>query len=172
MNNVQCFKIKRGTKFDQEVKKHFNQTPKWDNVFGKVGEILGEKITRMALTTDNLYIDTKELTKEENKKLFTKDGKLKSNSKLAKEVLKNFKTIVKEEGLEDYQELRMLNFIYGVMRRNGQNLESYRTSENDIFYKADFDLEAQSNGLVEPITHIQYEEKYLEELKKKEEVTT
>lgn len=62
--------------------------------------------------------------------------------------------------------LSIINFSYGMLRRNGENLESFVTSDHDLYYKADFDLKARSSGLVEPITEIEYQEKYLEELKK------
>jgi hypothetical protein len=169
MKNIQCFKIKPGTNYDKEVKRHFALLPKWGNVFDKVGELLGEKITQMALSTDELYLDISELKKEDNKKLFTKDGKLKKSSKGAKQILDNYKAIIKTEGLEDFQELRFINFSYGVMRLRGQKLESFRTSEDDIYYKADFDLEKKTDGMVIPISQIEYEEKYLEELKKQEQ---
>jgi len=86
----------------------------------------------------------------------------------AKSINEEYKNILSDVGLNDYEELRYINFAYGVMRMRGQKLESFRTSENDIFYKADFDLVKRTDGLVEPITEIQYEEKYLEELKKQE----
>lgn len=54
------------------------------------------------------------------------------------------------------------------MRTHGQELESFVTSENDIYYKTNFDLEKRTNGLVIPITEIEYEETYLNELKKRE----
>jgi Na+/phosphate symporter len=167
MSENQCFRIVRGTDYDQAVKKHFTQRPQWKDVIHKVAVLLGEDdVKEMALLTDELWINLDQITKEENKKLFTKNGKLKSNTKRAKETLESYKQIVSDEGLSDFQELRIINFMYGAMRTQGQHLESFATSENDIYYKADFDLEKKTRGLVEPITEIEYEEKYLEELKK------
>jgi hypothetical protein len=168
-NSIQCFKIKQGTKYDAAVKKHFSLLPKWQTVYDEVGKLLGEKITRLALSTEELYVDPSEMRKEENKKLFKKDGSLKSNLKRAKQVLDSYKKIVEGAGLSEYQELRFINFTYGVMRTRGQKLESFRTSEDDVYYKADFDLEKKADGVVVPISQIEYEEKYLEELKKQEE---
>lgn len=156
-----CYKIVRGTNYDKAVKKHFKQRELWKDVFLKVSELLGEKISKMAFVTNELWIDTTELTDSENKKLFSKDGKLKNNSKRAKEIREKYIQIINEAGLSDFQELRNINFAYGVMRMQGQNLESFVTSEYDIYYKAQ-----RCKGLVEPITEIEYEEKYLEELKK------
>ncbi len=168
MRETQCFKIKRGTEFDQSVKHHFELADKWENVFPKVSELLDEEITMMVLTTDNLIIELDEIKKPENKKLFKKDGALKKNLKEANQLRKNYQKIIKDEGLEDYQELRYINFVYGIMRRRGEELKSFRTSENDIYYKADFDLEKRSSGNVTPISEVEYQEKYLEEIKKKE----
>lgn len=169
MSENQCFKIKRGTEFDKAVKEHFNLKGNWKTMFKKVGALLDEDIHEMALVTDNLYVNMKEIKKDENKKIFTADGRLKQNTKIAKQVLIDYKRLIEESGLSNYQELRLINFIYGVMRIQGQELASFRTSEDDIYYKANFDLEQSSNGVVEPISEIEYEEKYLSELKLKEE---
>jgi hypothetical protein len=168
MGKYQCFKSKRGTKYDRALKKHFSMLPKWEIVFDKVGEILDEKITRMAFETDELYLDISGIKKEENKKLFTKDGRLKKNSNRAKSVLGLYKDTIQDEGLSEFQDLRLINFTHGIMRLRGQKLESFKTSKDDIYFKADFDLESKSNGSVEPISEIEYEEKYLEELKNRE----
>lgn len=164
-----CFKIKRGTDFDKSVKKHFALLPKWNNMYQRVSKLLGENITKLALTTDTLCIDYYELTKEENKKLFKKDGTLRANLKSSKQLMNLYKDAIKEEGLEEYEELRMINFCHGIMRTSGQRLESFITSEDDIYYKADFDLEKKTGGLVEPISEIEYQEKYLKELKNQEQ---
>ncbi|MOA67718.1 hypothetical protein D3C78_1950160 [compost metagenome] len=55
------------------------------------------------------------------------------------------------------------------MRFHVESLKSFRTSEMDVYYEADFDLVVRSKGLVEPITEIEYQEKYLEELKRNKE---
>jgi hypothetical protein len=166
MTQYQCFKIKRGTDYDKAVKEHFKLLPKWNNVFDKLSELLGEKITKLALTPEYLLLDKSELKNDEIKKLFTVDGRLKNNTKKAKQLFLEYQNILNEEGLSKYQELRFINFAYGVMRMQGQELESYRTSEDDIYYRASFDLNKKTSGLVEPITEIEYQEKYLEELKK------
>lgn len=162
----QCFKIKHGTDYDSAVKKHFRQRPLWKKVMSRIGELLNENVTEMALLADELWVNTNQIANEENRKLFNKNGKLKNNTKRSKEVLEKYKQIVEEEGLSNFKELRVLNFCYGVMRFHGESLESYVTSDNNIYYKADFDLEQRSKGLVTPISEVEYEEKYLEELKR------
>src|SRR5699024_1995190 len=104
----------------------------------------------------------------ENRNLFKIDGQLKANTKKSKKILDGYLEIIEECGLSGFMELRLINFTYGVMRVRGQKLESFKTSEDDVYYKADFDLEKKTNGLVEPITEVEYEEKYLTELKKRE----
>jgi len=168
MSSTQCFVIKRGTKFDQAVKKHFETVDNWTQVFEQLSLFLGETITHMALTTRTLVIDPDEILNKETKMLFKKSGEIKNNSNKAKEVFQKYLEIVDEAGLSDFKELRDINFSYGVMRRSGEDLESYRTSENDIYYKASFDLEERSRGLVIPISEVEYQEKYLEELKNQE----
>lgn len=168
MSKYQCFKSKQGTDFDKAIKKHFSQLPKWKSVFHRVGDLLGESITRMGTDKNELYVDLSQIKNESNKRLFTKDGKLKGNSKAAKTVREEYLKILKEEGLEDYQELGLIHFSYGLMRMNGQSLERFRTSEDDIYYKADFDLGAKVGDILEEITEVEYQEKYLEELKNKD----
>ncbi len=171
MRKTQCFVIKKGTNFDKEVKNHFKLRDQWDDVFERISNLLGEKITRMAFSASRFIIDPSELTNEDNKKLFKKDGELKSNSNKAKDLLEKYKEIIREEGLSEYEELRHINFRYRVMRTQGQDMESFVTSENDIYYKTNFDLEKKTNGLVVPISEIEYEETYLNELKKREQET-
>ncbi|WP_063562915.1 hypothetical protein [Paenibacillus sp. O199] len=174
MSEMKYYKIKRGTKYDQAVKKHFELNNQWKQVYGKLSEALGEKITKMAQHPKFLTIDPTELTKEENQKAFKKDGSLKGNSKKAKEIGEKYKQIIEECGLADYENLGTINFIYGVMRYQGETLKTFRTSEFDLYYKADFDIDERSKrtnsgeSLVEEITEIEYTEKYLEEIKKKE----
>ncbi|GAV11475.1 hypothetical protein [Paenibacillus sp. NAIST15-1] len=166
MSDKLYFKIKQGTKYDKAVKEHFKLRKLWTNVFPLVSELLSEQITRIARHPDDLYIDTSEIKNEENKKLFNREGKLKSNTKRAKEIHEEYKRIIQKVGLTEFRDLGTINFIYGVMRLSGEHLKSYRTSDDDIYYECDFDLEKRSNGLVVPITEIEYQEKYLEELKK------
>ncbi|WP_440110037.1 hypothetical protein [Paenibacillus sp. QZ-Y1] len=174
MSEMKYYKIKRGTKYDQAVKKHFELNSQWKQVYGKLSETLGETITKMVQHPKFLTIDLTELTKEENKKAFKKDGSLKGNSKKAKEIAEQYKLIIEESGLVDYENLGTINFIYGMMRYQGESLTTFGTSEYDLYYKADFDIDERSkrtNGgesLIEEITEVEYTEKYLEEIKKKE----
>lgn len=163
-----CYKIKRGTQFDHAVKEHFALRPKWEVVSNRVSDLLGEKITRMAFDPRKLRIDITELKKEENRKLFKKDGYLKANLKKAKELQKRYQEIIAEEGLTDFLDLGLIHFMYGVMRYRGESMEMFRTSENDIYYKTDFDLEKRSKGMVESISEVEYHEVYLSEIKKQE----
>ena len=171
MSKTQCFKIKRGTDFDKDIKQHFELFNNWGNVLDKVSELLDEKITKLAFDPHRFIIDPFEITDVETRKLFKKDGEVKKNSGKAKELLNKYIQITKEEGLENYTDLRLINFAHGAMRTAGQSLESFKTSENDIYYKCDFDLEKSTGGSVVPITEIEYEEKHLEELKKRDDLS-
>lgn len=170
MNKIYCFKSIPDSAYGKAMKEYFELLPLWADVVDRVGELLGKEITKMAHEVEELWIDTDEVDKE-TAKLFTKDGKLKKNSKLANNIRKEYLKIVEDVGLKDFKDTRYINFVYGVMRTSRQQtLESFRSSENDIYFKADFDLlgREKSNGSIEPISQIQYEEKYLEELKKRE----
>lgn len=169
MTQFKFYKTKEGTKYTEAVKEHFTMLPKWNEVFDRVGELLGEKITKMAFSTRYLLIDRKELKNEENLKLFKLDGELKSNTKKSKKLLEDYLAILKDVGLDNYKELRELDFSYGIMRMRGQDMDRFKTSENHIYFRTDFDLEKASNGMVEEITEREYAEKYLEETKKKDE---
>lgn len=175
MSEVKYYKIKRGTKYDLAVKKHFELSKNWKQVYGKLSEAMGEIITKMVQHPKFLTIDPTELTKEENKKAFKKDGSLKGNSKKAKEIAEHYKNIIEEVGLTEYESLGTINFIYGMMRYSGESLTTFRTSEYDLYYKANFDIDERSKrtncgeSLLEEITEVEYTEKYLEEIKKKEQ---
>lgn len=166
MREVYCFKSKSGTEYDKAIKKHFTLSKKWEEMYDKVGELLGEKITKLGLYVHEPCVDYYELKNEENKKIFKKDGTLKKSFKKSKQLLTDYKELIAKTGLEEYMSLAVISFSYNVMRRNGENLESFVTSDYDMYFKADFDLKERSNGMVVPITEIEYQEKYLEELKK------
>lgn len=165
-----CFKINRESDFYVEVQKQLKLRHIWSEVmFQHASEILGEKITKMAFDTKELAVDLSEIKNPETKKLFKQDGTLKKNLKKSKEILKRYQAAVELEGLSEYEELRYINFRFGVMRVRGQSLESFRAHDGDIYYKANFDLNKRSNGNVVPISEIEYEEMYLETLKKQAE---
>lgn len=166
MNDIQCFKVKKGSKLEQEINKYFSDLPKWVNVIKDVNEFMGESITRIGLDPQNLYIDPDELKKVENKKLFTKDGRLKkSNLKRANALREIYKESVKMNGLQDFKEFDYICFTYGIYRTRGQRLERFGSKEVGVYFKANFDLEKRTNGMVEPITEIEYQETYLKMLK-------
>lgn len=173
---MQYFKSKPGTSYDKKIKKYFALSDKWKKVmFKKVSKLLGEKITRMAFDPNELYIDVSQLKNEENKRLFTKDGKLKANNKKANEIREKYIEIVAEEGLQETEDLNKINFSHRIVRYgnlgNPDHIRSFVTSEKDIYFETDFDLEERSNGSVVRITAIEYHEKYLEEIKKQEKVS-
>ncbi|WP_431785909.1 hypothetical protein [Paenibacillus lactis] len=146
MGDMRYYKIKPGTAYDTAVKKYFNLYQKWNAVYAAVGELLDEEITMMVRIPDYLQIEFKELQKEENKKLFKKDGKLKLNLKKAKEIEAAYKDIVKNAGLSEYQTIGSINFAYGLMRYSGETLKMFSTADHEIYYEADFDLEKDLRG--------------------------
>ena len=164
----QCFKIKQGTAYADAVKVYFELLPKWKDVIKQLGEYLDESIQQIAPRPESLIIDVKELKNPENIKLFTNNGKLKKNSKRSKEIGEYYSALIKKYGLSEFESLSLINFTYGIMRYQGDNLESFTDGEGNIYYKATFDLEKRSNGAVEPITEIEYEETYLKLLKQKQ----
>ena len=165
MTNRQCFKSVAGTEYNEEVKKHYEDREKWRTVINQVGEMLNEQITRMALAPKDLYLDLEEVKNEELLKLFTKNGKLKTTTKEAREYKKSYTKIVKENDLEDYQEMGLTNFKYGIMRFAGETMESFVAVDGITYFKTNFNLADRAKGVVEPVSEIEYEETYLAELK-------
>lgn len=163
------YKIKPDTAYAKEVEKYLDLRSLWKDAYPKVSELLGEEVQAIAFTTDNLYVEYKELKNEENKKMFRKDGGLKAAGKRAKETLIGFKKIISDLGLTEFENLGHVNFKYGVMRYSGEVLKSFRTRDKQMYYEANFDLEKRSKGLVIPISEVEYRERYLEELKQSEE---
>ncbi len=173
MKKYSFYKSKRGSNYDNEVKKYFQQEEKWRTVIiGKVAELLGENITSINIDNKILGVNLKEIKNEETMKLFKKNGALKQNSKAAKNLNEKYLQILKDEGLDKSSTLQLINFTYDVMRHgnfgNPDYMERFVTSNHDIYFKADFDLEERSNGSVETINEVEYHEKYLEEVKKRE----
>lgn len=169
MANEQCFKAVRGTGYQQEIQKNQNLRKNWKIVRDRIAELLGEDIDRMALTPKELWLEMSEIKNEKTRALFTKQGKLKSNSKAAKELQAKYAEIISEYGLSEYRDGSMSGLIHGIYRLAGETLERFTTAEGDIYFKANFDLSLGRTELVSPISEIEYQEAYLAELKKTED---
>lgn len=170
MSKTFCFKSVPESAFGQAVKKYVEQLPKWTEVLNEVSEILEQPIAKIAREAGELWVDLDEIHPD-NLALFTKDGKLKKNSKRANEIRGKYLRAVSDAGLKEFQDLHVINFIYGTMRTSrAQSLVSFMSSEKEIYFKANFDMigREKSTGYIEPITEIQFEEKYLAELKGRE----
>ncbi|QNK89062.1 hypothetical protein H7992_04880 [Sporosarcina sp. resist] len=171
MEKTYCFKSNRDSAYGLEIRKYMKLLPLWGEVIAKVGGLLGNPITAIAHEVDELWIDVDQVSPE-IAKLFTRDGKLKKNSKAANDIRKKYLQIIEDVGLEGFMDKPRINFIYGVMRTSQQqSLASFISSEHDVYFKANYDMldREKSNGYIEPITQIQFEEKHLEGLKKNDE---
>lgn len=169
MSNIQCFRSIKDSNYHRDVQQYFELHPRWNHVIDKVAVMLDEPISAIAFNTKDLYVNVDEIAKQDIKDLFTKDGKLARNRKLANAYHTQYQGIISEEGLEQYKELPLINFSYGLMRMRGQSLQGFADEEGIIYFKCDFDLAKGNENNVEPITHIEYEEKHLDILKKRKE---
>lgn len=170
MSKTFCFKSVPESAFGLAVKKYVEQLPKWSEVLNEVNEILEQPITKIAREVGDLWVDLDEI-RPDNLVLFTKDGKLKKNSKRANEIRAKYLQAVTNAGLKEFQDLHVINFVHGTMRTShAQSLVSFMSSEKEIYFKANFDMvgREKSSGYIESITEIQFEEKYLAELKDRE----
>lgn len=171
MTQRYAYKSVPESKFGKAVKRYHELLPMWNQVIDDLSDFLGDKITKIVRDPERLVLDVDELS-DENAKLFKKDGSLKKNSKKANELADTYKSIIDDAGLSDFKDLHLLKFIYGVMRTSRQqHMESFLSSEGELYVETDWDmLERQkTDGSIEPITKIEYTEKYLSELKKNEE---
>lgn len=165
------FKSVEGSDYEKAIKRYREQAPLWNNVMDKLSELLGTKINAIARETKELFVNLSDLS-EEVIKLFTIDGKLKRNSKKANQLRKKYFEIIEQEGLSDFGNRSLINFSYGIIRTHpSQNLSSFISSEGTVYIKASFDLmdRAKTNNSIQRITEIEFEEKYLSELKKRED---
>lgn len=166
-----CYKSISDSDYGKAIKQYVELSARWGGVLEKVSDLLNESVTKMARDPKELYIDVNEVTKE-TRKLFTKDGKLKKNSKKANDLRKEYMEITKGLGLSEYEEKGLINFHYGIMRTcNTQRLESFVSSDGVNYMKANFDLNSlrDVSSYIKPISEIEFEETYLNELKKKED---
>jgi len=161
-----CYKAKLGSEFYLDARKSMTQRGEWKKVIDEVNKLLGESIKTIRPSIAILWLDNDELTTEENKKLFTNEGKLKKNNKKAKRLNEEYIQIVGQLGLSDYKDIGIIEFIHGVYSLRGESVERYVSLDQELYYKTDFNLEERSKGNFIPITEIEYQEKYLEDLKK------
>lgn len=175
MSTIRCFRAKEDSKFDKDIKAYYKSYPRWTNVLTRLAHLLGEELTGLATEPNDLRLDPKELKKEENRKLFKQNGMIKKNSKEAKKLFADYQDIVKDEGLANFMDLRNITFAYGTMRRQGQHLERFITSDGRIYFKADFDMinnYGNAKIILEEISQVEYEEVHLAELKQRKEQET
>ena len=177
MSEQMHFKIKEDSAFHRAVKEVFEQDQIWrQEMFEEVRRLLGVDVERMGFDPKNLYLDPAEIKKhEELKPLFKKDGALKKNVKKANEIRKSYVKAVEQHGLQNYQPLGLVNFTFNAMRMGdgtggtNEEMRSYRSSDDVIYYEANFDLAERTKGQVVPISAVEYHETYAKEIRKQEE---
>ncbi|MCY9592341.1 hypothetical protein PC41400_15045 [Paenibacillus chitinolyticus] len=161
-----CYKAKSGSEFYLDARKSMTQRGEWKKVINEVNKLLGESVKSIWPSTNILCLDVRELSKDENKKLFTNEGRLRKNDKKAKDYNSEYIKILNRFGLSNYEDIKLVEFKHGICSLGGESLERYISLDKEIYYKADFNLEKRSQGNFDLITEIEYQEKYLEDLKK------
>ncbi|GAK08968.1 hypothetical protein JCM19038_2773 [Geomicrobium sp. JCM 19038] len=166
------YKTNPETKYAKKIERHLQQKKRWKLVADDLNELLGENITRMVQKPGYFGLDPQEITKEENKKLFKIDGAIRQNTKAAKALFQSYKDIIKKHDLEDYEEIPILNFGYGLMRHSRtEQMRHMGTSEGELYYETDFDLQdrADDPNVLIKISQEEFLEKQLEETRKRNE---
>lgn len=162
------FKSKPGSKFEKEVKQYFEKLPLWNEVLNRINLLLGENLQVVARNPRVLVISPSELELGENKKLFKKSGELKRNSKRAKMIAKAYQDIIKELDLNDFEELGVIFFYYGITRSRGQSLQFYVTPNNQVYFRSDYNLQEKApESLIRIMSDEYYEVHYLNMVKSK-----
>ncbi|GEM_PF-3351283 len=113
------------------------------------------------------YYHDVDVLEGEQLKAFTQKGMPKRNSKLGKQIIGFYDKLVEEANLKAIETERIVNFTYGIMRRQGETLE--RLNGVDTMYlKSDTDFRYGAMDYLEEITEADYVKAYLTALEAKE----
>ncbi|MGE7092568.1 hypothetical protein ACQKII_14205 [Lysinibacillus sp. NPDC048646] len=117
----------------------------------------------------NYYYHDVDVLEGEQLKAFTQKGMPKKNSKLGKQIIAFYDKLVEESNLKAIEPERLVNFSYGVMRRQGETLE--RLNGVDTMYiKSDAEFRFGALDYLEEVTEAEYVKAYLAALEAKEGV--
>jgi hypothetical protein len=172
MDEYKFFRTKQGTKFDDKVQQYFELRPRWGNVVKRLSVYLGEKVTRIVMSPNYLSIEPSEITKPENKALFTKDGNVRKRGKKPTALREFYHNLIDELGLKHFRELRWIEWCNGITGLKHQTVERFLAIEDGIhviYYKTNFDLDKEYLEQFEMIDEIQFEQAHLDQLKRNKE---
>ncbi len=119
-----------------------------------------------SISTEYYYHDV-DVLEGEQRKAFTQKGMPKKNSKLGKQILGFYDKLIEEANLKAIEPERLVNFSFGIMRRQGEILE--RLNGLDTMYiKSDAEFRFGALDYLEEITESDYVKAYLAALEAKE----
>jgi hypothetical protein len=121
---------------------------------------------RYSVSPDYYYHDVGVLAGDQLK-AFSQKGMPKKNSKLGKQIISFYEKLVEESGLKEIEPERLVNFSYGIMRRQCETLE--RLNGLDTMYlKSDTEFRYGAMDQLDEITESEYVKAYLTALEAKE----
>lgn len=167
---MKYFKSIKGTDFDKAINEFVEKDSKWVLIAKWISERLDEpNLDNIYVHSQNLGVLVGELENPDNIKLFKKDGFLKSNSKAANDLKKEFLEKINEYGLSNFKALRHIFFAYGLSRMEHESQQRYGDLENVIYISSNASWTKEGRPFLEEITEKEYHQKYIEVLEKKEE---
>lgn len=121
---------------------------------------------RYSISPEYYYHDV-DVLEGEQLKAFTQKGMPKKNSKLGKQIITFYDKLVEESNLKKIEPERLVNFTFGIMRRQGETLE--RLNGLDTMYiKSDTEFRYEAMDHLEEITEAEYVKAYLAAIEAKE----
>jgi hypothetical protein len=171
VSDFHCYVSKEGSDYDKAVRKEWQGQDRWTDVMKALSKHMNEKIEVIYLFTFNLGLPPEQIAKfsDEHKKLFTKNNMLKQNGKVCRKLREFYKATLKENGLDDYQSLRDLRFVYGMFKTSPrQESQSYRDFDGRLYQRCNFIPSGTDKSLTE-ISEIEYAETYARLLREQEE---
>jgi hypothetical protein len=150
-----CTVSKDGSELDKALRKQYYQDDFWTKVIESMSVHLGEKINRIYTRTAlGFPIDVIDGFNDERKKMFRKDGFLKSTPKGCKILQKFYESLLDKWHLNDYQSISDIRFTFGMFRFHGESSEAYRDFEGRLYSKTSFDQTNRTSKANENLTPI------------------
>lgn len=156
---MKYFKTIENSDFHKALKKNKQQNKDWNVIADFVSELLDEPELEGVYRSPKLMVDVSEL-KDENKKLFKQNGEIKLNTKLGKSLNAKYEEKIKELGLDKYNTISTIFFIYGFLRDHvTQKQNQFQDDDLIVYFESNAPwTERDYTNQLEEITEEEYYE--------------
>ncbi|MGO3375505.1 hypothetical protein [Brochothrix thermosphacta] len=165
---MKFYKVKVDSPYNERLK----HAARCGEIILKVNEELGEefdfpKVSDVYLFVDDYFRVMDDMT-DVQRKLFTKEGKLKKSTKLGKVIFASYQDKLKARGLTDFTTEKRVNFAFGFYKTSREQLFHTLRNQDERYIKTDVSLSKDALQNVVEITEVDFLQAQLEIAKSRE----